>query len=62
MVPDTRGAVESDAPPPPNALGRRGSPEGDIAPVALFLASKDSQYLTGYSLTPDGGFMIDAAR
>ncbi|BAP40942.1 oxidoreductase, short chain dehydrogenase/reductase family [Pseudomonas sp. StFLB209] len=49
-------------PPPSNVLGRYGSPEHDIAPVVLFLASKDAQYLTGYSLTPDGGQIIDSAR
>jgi|GEM_PF-2672212 len=32
-----------------SALARFGSPEDDIAPVALFLASKDSQFITGYS-------------
>ena len=37
-------------------------PEEDIAPVVLFLASKDAQFLTGYSLTPDGGMIIDSAR
>jgi NAD(P)-dependent dehydrogenase (short-subunit alcohol dehydrogenase family) len=47
---------------PNTPLARLGSPEEDIAPVALFLASKDSQFLTGYSLTPDGGFLIDTAR
>jgi hypothetical protein len=26
----------------------------------LFLASKDAQFLTGYSLTPDGGMIIDS--
>jgi 3-oxoacyl-[acyl-carrier protein] reductase len=51
-----------NAPPPANALGRFGSPEEDIAPVVLFLASKDSQYITGSSLTPDGGWIIDSAR
>ncbi|MGY4907193.1 SDR family NAD(P)-dependent oxidoreductase [Streptomyces sp. 900116325] len=61
-VADTWGAAGPDAPPPANALGRYGSPERDVAPVVLFLASRDAQYLTGYSLTPDGGFMIDAAR
>jgi hypothetical protein len=44
---------------PDNALARHGSPEEDIAPVALFLASKDAQFLTGYSLTPDGGLIIE---
>jgi len=51
-----------DAPPPPTPMARLGSPEDDIAPVALFLASKDAQFLTGYSLSPDGGMMIDSAR
>jgi 3-oxoacyl-[acyl-carrier protein] reductase len=61
-VADTWGAAESHAPPPPNALARFGSPEDDIAPAVLFLASKDAQFLTGYSLTPDGGMIIDSAR
>jgi len=51
-----------DVPPPVNALGRYGRAEDDIAPVVLFLASKDSQYITGSSLTPDGGSIIDSAR
>lgn len=59
-VADTWGAT--DAPPPANALGRYGSPEEDVAPVVLFLASKDAQFLTGYSLNPDGGMIIDSAR
>jgi 3-oxoacyl-[acyl-carrier protein] reductase len=45
-----------------NALARFGVPEDDIAPVVLFLASKDAQFLTGYTLTPDGGSIIDSAR
>ncbi|RQR88896.1 MULTISPECIES: SDR family NAD(P)-dependent oxidoreductase [unclassified Burkholderia] len=53
---------EANAPAPTNPLGRYGSPEEDIAPVVLFLASKDSQYITGSSLTPDGGSIIDSAR
>ncbi|WP_038169701.1 SDR family oxidoreductase [Verrucomicrobium sp. BvORR106] len=61
-VADTWGAAESNAPPPPNALSRFGSPEEDIAPVVLFLASKDAQFVTGYSLVPDGGMIIDSAR
>ena len=61
-VADTWGAAKSNAPPPPNALARFGSPEGDIAPVVLFLASKDAQFITSYSLTPDGGIIIDSAR
>ncbi|MEH2611794.1 NAD(P)-dependent dehydrogenase (short-subunit alcohol dehydrogenase family) [Bradyrhizobium sp. AZCC 1693] len=51
-----------DVPPATNALARHGSPEEDIAPVVLFLASKDAQFLTVYSLTPDGGWIIDSAR
>jgi NAD(P)-dependent dehydrogenase (short-subunit alcohol dehydrogenase family) len=61
-VADTWGAAEANAPLPPNALARFGSPEDDIAPVVLFLASKDAQFITGYSLTPDGGMIIDSAR
>lgn len=53
---------ETNVPPPTNPLGRFGTPEEDIAPVVLFLASKDAQFLTGYSLTPDGGSIIDSAR
>ncbi|WP_223507575.1 SDR family NAD(P)-dependent oxidoreductase [Pseudomonas sp. BF-B-25] len=60
-VADTWGAA-ANAPAPSNALCRYGSPEEDIAPVVLFLASKDAQFLTGYSLTPDGGQIIDSAR
>lgn len=59
-VADTWGAA--DVPPPNVPLGRYGSPEDDIAPVVLFLASKDAQFITGYSLTPDGGMIIDSAR
>ena len=59
-VADTWDAA--DNPPPTNALVRYGAPEEDVAPVVLFLASKDAQYLTGYSLHPDGGMIIDSAR
>ncbi|MCI2423393.1 SDR family oxidoreductase [Saccharopolyspora sp. K220] len=51
-----------DIPAPSNTLARHGSAEEDIAPVVLFLASSDAQFLTGYSLTPDGGMIIDSAR
>ncbi|MEZ2224305.1 SDR family NAD(P)-dependent oxidoreductase [Rhizobium sp. RCC_161_2] len=61
-IADTWGAAEKEVPPPVNALGRFGSPEDDIAPVVLFLASADSRFITGYSLTPDGGAIIDSAR
>lgn len=60
-VADTWGAG-ADTPPATNALGRHGSPEDDIAPVVLFLASSDSRFITGSSLTADGGQIIDAAR
>ncbi|MAT52245.1 MAG: 3-oxoacyl-ACP reductase [Porticoccaceae bacterium] len=43
-------------------IPRLGSPDKDIAPVAVFLASEEASYMTGYSFMPDGGFMIDAAR
>lgn len=36
------------------ALGRPGVPE-DIAPAVLFLASEDARYITGATLTVDGG-------
>ncbi|MGO4570163.1 SDR family NAD(P)-dependent oxidoreductase [Rhizobium sp. 2YAF20] len=53
---------DAKVPAPTNPLSRYGTPEDDIAPVVLFLASKDAQYMTGYSLTPDGGSLIDSAR
>ncbi len=61
-VANTWGVDAADLPAPSNALARFGSPEEDIAPVVLFLASEDSQFITGYSLTPDGGSIIDSAR
>jgi 3-oxoacyl-[acyl-carrier protein] reductase len=39
------------------ALGRYGSPE-EIAPSFVFLASKDSDYVTGQVLCVDGGLVI----
>ncbi len=36
-------------------LGRWGDPEKDIAPVALFLASEDSNYVTGQVIIASGG-------
>lgn len=53
---------EANVPEATNPLGRYGSPQDDIAPVVLFLASDDSQFITGSSLTPDGGSIIDSAR
>ncbi|MFK0167147.1 SDR family NAD(P)-dependent oxidoreductase [Rhizobium sp. NPDC090279] len=61
-VADTWGAAAANVPAPANALARYGSPEDDVAPVVLFLASKDAQFITGYSLMPDGGMIIDAGR
>ncbi|MGY8662528.1 SDR family oxidoreductase [Bradyrhizobium sp. UFLA05-109] len=52
----------ANVPAPTNALLRYGSPENDVAPVVLFLASKDAQFMTGASLTADGGAIIDSAR
>lgn len=40
------------------ALGRFGDPENDIGPVALFLASDDSRYVTGQTVNVDGGQMM----
>lgn len=37
------------------ALGRFGDPQQDIGPIAVFLASTDSGYLTGQTLNADGG-------
>ncbi|EKJ94907.1 3-oxoacyl-ACP reductase [Bradyrhizobium lupini HPC(L)] len=61
-VADTWGAAAANVPPPANALARYGSPEDDIAPTVLFLASSDARFITGSSLTPDGGMIIDSAR
>lgn len=36
-------------------IGRLGDPETDIAPVALFLASDDSRFVTGHVIYVDGG-------
>jgi NAD(P)-dependent dehydrogenase (short-subunit alcohol dehydrogenase family) len=38
-----------------NPMGRVGDPEGDIAPVAVFLATDDSRYVTGETINVDGG-------
>ena len=39
-------------------LGRYGDPIKDGGPVALFLASSDSDYITGMTFTLDGGLYI----
>lgn len=61
-VADTWGAAAANVPAPTNALARFGEPAEDVAPAVLFLASKDAQFVTGYSLCPDGGYIIDSAR
>lgn len=42
-----------------NPMGRMGDPYDDIAPVAVFLASDGSRYLTGNTLFVDGGGHIN---
>jgi NAD(P)-dependent dehydrogenase (short-subunit alcohol dehydrogenase family) len=53
-----RVAGESEA---ANPMGRMGDPEADIAPVAFFLASEDSRYITGNTLFAGGGSHINGA-
>lgn len=43
-------------------IPRRGRAEEDIGRVAVFLASSDSDYITGHTLMVDGGGFIDAGR
>lgn len=40
------------------ALNRWGDPAGDIGPVALFLASGDSGYVSGQTINVDGGMVM----
>lgn len=42
-------------------MKRMGDPEEDIAPVAVFLASEDSRFVTGNTLFVDGGSHINGA-
>ena len=51
-------AAQSEA---ANPMGRLGDPETDIAPVAFFLASEDSRYVTGNTLFVGGGSHINGA-
>ena len=44
-----------------NPMGRMGDPYDDIAPVAVFLASDASRYVTGNTLFVDGGSHINGA-
>jgi NAD(P)-dependent dehydrogenase (short-subunit alcohol dehydrogenase family) len=39
-------------------LGRFGDPATDIGPVAVFLLSDDSNYMTGQTLSVDGGSLM----
>jgi NAD(P)-dependent dehydrogenase (short-subunit alcohol dehydrogenase family) len=47
---------------PPCPIPRLGNPAEDIVPMALFLASSEASYFTGYSFFADGGLSMDAAR
>ena len=40
-------------------LGRPGQPD-EVAPCYVFLASKDSSYMTGQILHPNGGSVVNA--
>lgn len=44
-----------------NPMGRVGDCDDDIAPVAVFLASEGSRYLTGNTLFVDGGSHINGS-
>jgi 2-hydroxycyclohexanecarboxyl-CoA dehydrogenase len=39
-------------------MRRLGDPSKDIAPIAVFLASSDSDYLTGMTVMADGGLLM----
>ncbi len=45
-----------------NPLGRMGDPEHDIGGVALFLATDDSDYVTGNTIFADGGSHINGVQ
>ena len=58
ICPGAKTAAASEAAIP---MGRIGDPVDDIAPVAFFLASDDSVYITGNTLFADGGSHINGA-
>jgi NAD(P)-dependent dehydrogenase (short-subunit alcohol dehydrogenase family) len=45
-----------------NPMGRMGDPEHDIGGVAVFLASSDSDYVTGNTIFADGGVHINGSQ
>jgi len=45
-----------------NPIGRMGDPEHDIGGVALFLASGDSDYITGMTMFADGGSHMNGVQ
>lgn len=56
MVAENPGLA--DAVPLMIPCGRMGDPEDDIAPVAAFLASEDSRFITGATIPVDGGLHV----
>ena len=57
LNPEMTSAVRNQIP-----AGRLGDAENDIGPVAAFLASDDSQFLTGMTFFADGGAHINGVH
>lgn len=55
LAPETMKVFEQAIP-----MGRLGDPERDIAPAVVFLASQDSDYITGMTFLVDGGSAMHA--
>ena len=55
-IPDPNAAADAA-----NPMGRMGDCEEDIGPVAVFLASEGSSYVTGNTLFVDGGSHINGS-